>query len=234
MRFKRTITILSASVLAGSISLPVLAQDYESYSKDGDRSVGYAENYSNSDPAVRWQRFLRENPDFARRYRSNPEIIRDPRVMDEQPGLREFLANHPDVRQYAYRSSGNIERAGSPADKWHRFLKHNPNFAQRYRENPGIVNDENVVDNEPELRELFRTDPEVRRYAYNERHMGRADRDGDGDMASANGDMSGFLATHPGLARQLRDRPGLINDPQFAQNHPNLDQYLRNHPNARY
>jgi hypothetical protein len=232
MRFKRTITILSASVLAGSMSMPVFAQDYDSYSRRGDRSWRYAENYSNSDPAARWQRFLNENPDFAHRYRGNPDIVRDPRVMDDQPGLREFFANNPDVRQYAYRSSGNFERTGTPAEKWNRFLNHNPNFAERYRENPGIVNDENVVNDEPELRELFRTDPEVRRYAYNEHQMGRLDLDG--DMDSANGDMSGFLATHPGLAKQLREQPGLINDRRFVQNHPNLDQYLRNHPNARY
>jgi hypothetical protein len=232
MRFKRTIAILSTSLLVGSMSMPVFAQGYDGYSRHEDRSLSYAENNSYSDPAARWQRFLDENPDFARRYRGNPNIIRDPRVMDEQSGLREFFANNPDVRQYAYRSSGNFERMGSPAEKWNRFLAHNPNFAERYRENPGIVNDENVVNEEPELRELFRTDPEVRRYAYSERReMGRADMD---DMNSANGDMSGFLATHPGLARQLRDRPGLINDPQFVQNHPNLDRYLRNHPDARY
>jgi hypothetical protein len=126
----------------------------------------------------------------------------------------------------------NFERAGSPAEKWNRFLNHNPNFAERYRGNPSIVNDENVVNDEPELRELFRTDPEVRRYASNERQMGRSEMDN--DMNSASGDMSGFLATHPDLARQLRARPGLINDPQFVQNHPNLEQYLRSHRNARY
>jgi hypothetical protein len=215
------------------MSMPVFAQSYDSYSRHGDRFLSYADSDSSSDPAARWQRFLYQNPDFARRYRGNPDIIRDPRVMDEQPGLREFFANNPDVRQYAYRSSGNFERSGSAAEKWNRFLAHNPNFAERYRENPSIVNDESVVNDEPELRELFRTNPEVRRYASSERReMRRAGIDE--DMNSANGDMSGFLATHPSLARQLRDRPGLINDPQFVQSHPNLDRYLRNHPDARY
>jgi hypothetical protein len=89
------------------------------------------------------------------------------------------------------------------------------------------------MDDEPGLRAFFPNNPEVRRHAYNDRReMGRSDMDG--DMDSANGDMSGFLATHPGLARQLRDKPGLINDRQFVQNHPNLDRYLHNHPDARY
>lgn len=232
MRFKRTTAILSASILAGFMATPVFAQDYDSYSRHGDRALSYAENDSNLDSAARWQRFLDENPDFARRYRSNPDVIRDPRVMDEQPGVREFFANNPDVRRYAYRSSGNFERTGTPAEKWNRFLAHNPNFAERYRQNPSIVNDESVLNDEPELRELFRTDPEVRRYAGERREMGRADIDG--DMNSSRGDMNGFLATHPGLAKQLRDQPGLINDPRFLQNHPNLDRYLRNHPEARY
>jgi hypothetical protein len=229
MRFKRTITILSASVLAGSMSMPLFAQDYDSYSKHSDRSRSNAENYSNSNPAARWQRFLDENTDFARRYRENPNIIRDPRVMDDEPGLRAFFANNPEVRRYAYRSTSYREDLASPAEKWNRFLNQNPNFAERYRQNPDIVNDNSVMNDEPAVREFFRTNPEVRRYAYNERgQTGRS------DMDSANGDMSGFLATHPGLARQLRDRPGLINDPQFVQNHPNLDRYLRNHPDARY
>src|SRR6266850_5885527 len=117
MRLKRTITILSTGLLVGSMSMPLLAQDYDNYSRHSDRSWRYAENYSNSNPAARWQRFLDENPDFARRYRGNPDIIRDPHVMDDQPGLREFFANNPDVRQYAYRSSGYHQDIVKPGRK---------------------------------------------------------------------------------------------------------------------
>ena len=99
MRFKRTIAILSTSLLASSMSMPAFAQGYDSYSRHENRSWSYAENNSYSNPAARWQRFLDENPDFARRYRGNPDIIRDSSVMDEQTGLREFFANHPEVRQ---------------------------------------------------------------------------------------------------------------------------------------
>ena len=233
MRLKRTITILSTALLVGSMSVPLLAQDYDNYSRHSDRSGRYAENYSNSNPAARWQRFLDENPDFARRYRGNPDIIRDPHVMDDQPGLREFFANNPDVRQYAYRSSGYHQDVASPAEKWHRFLNQNPNFAERYRQNPDIINNDSVMNDEPELRDLFRTNPEVRRYAFNQ--GGRTLRsDADADMDSPGGDMSGFLATHPAVAQELRQRPGLINDPEFIRNHPNLDRYLRNHADARY
>jgi hypothetical protein len=81
------------------MSMPAFAQGYDSYSRHENRSWSYAENNSYSNPAARWQRFLDENPDFARRYRGNPDIIRDSSVMDEQTGLREFFANHPEVRQ---------------------------------------------------------------------------------------------------------------------------------------
>ena len=52
MRFKRTIAILSTSLLTSSISMPAFAQGYDSYSRHENRSWSYAENNSYSNPAA--------------------------------------------------------------------------------------------------------------------------------------------------------------------------------------
>ena len=42
-----------------------------------------------------------------------------------------------------------------------------------------------------------------------------------------------FLDTHREIADQLRKTPSLIDDPQFLQNHPELNTYLQDHPSVK-
>src|ERR1700722_8972250 len=39
-----------------------------------------------------------------------------------------------------------------------------------------------------------------------------------------------FLDSHREVADQLRKTPSLVDDPQFLQNHPELNTYLQDHP----
>jgi hypothetical protein len=230
MRLKGVVTAFSVTILAAAMYSPSFAQSYDSgYGHGGyDRPAAY-----NDSPAQRWNRFLDQNQDFARRFRGNPNIIRDQRVMDDQPGVREFFAKNPDVREYVYRSTRNDgDRDDSPRAKWNRLLAHNPDFAERYRQNPGIIDDPNVMRDEPEVREFLRTNPDVRASLYgNNHHDARpyGDREQHADAG-----MNAYLADHPNLAHQLRDDPSLLHNRDFLDSHPNLRQYLRNHPEARY
>jgi hypothetical protein len=42
-----------------------------------------------------------------------------------------------------------------------------------------------------------------------------------------------FLDSHRDVADQLRKTPSLIDDPQFLENHPELNQYLQDHPSVK-
>jgi hypothetical protein len=42
-----------------------------------------------------------------------------------------------------------------------------------------------------------------------------------------------FLDSHRDVASQLRKTPSLIDDPQFLQNHPELNTYLQDHPSVK-
>jgi len=42
-----------------------------------------------------------------------------------------------------------------------------------------------------------------------------------------------FLDAHPEVASQLRQNPALVNNPEFVENHSELQQYLQQHPEVR-
>src|SRR5207247_312000 len=42
-----------------------------------------------------------------------------------------------------------------------------------------------------------------------------------------------FLDSHPEVASQLRQDPSLVNNPEFVENHSELQQYLQQHPEVR-
>jgi len=229
MKYRSFVTLFSAAVLALGTLTPAFAQyRYPEYAS-GDR------DYRGGDAARRWDRFLdqEENQNFARQFRGNPNIIHDSRKMDEWSGVRELFNDHPDVRDYVEQKVREYNQDASPAEKWNRELAANPNFADRFRQNPSIVNDSNLRHEEPEIAEFLRTNPEVRSYldSYASRSSYRDDRDEDFSGSSG---LDSFMSSHPKIARQLRDNPSLINDPQFIRNHPNLHDYLRNHPDARF
>jgi hypothetical protein len=236
MNYKRALTVLSAAMIAGAVyAPPSFAQSY-----GGERYASSDRDWNRGDSAsARWDRFLEQNPDFARRFHGNPNIIRDLRVMDDQPGVREFFANNPDVRDYVYRTTHNDSDSDDSASaKWNRFLERNPNFAERYRQNPDIVRNDSVMRDEPEVREFLRTNPDVRGYVMNGGGAGwsrssRLSAADEEDMRADSG-FDAYLANHPNLAKQLHNNPSLINDREFVKAHPNPHEYLRNHPEARY
>jgi hypothetical protein len=236
MKYRKLVTLFSAAVLAGGMLTPAFAQRYAYRDRDLNQSDS---GYGHQGAAGRWERFLDQdqNRDFARIFRGNPNIIHDPNYMDQWTGVRDLFSRDPDVREYAEQTARNYDRNTPAREKWNRLLEQNPNFAQRWRQNPSIMNDSNLANDEPEIREFMRTNPDVRGYV--ERQAGRAegygrsDNDRDEDLRSDSG-LENFMASHPNIARKLRDNPSLINDQQFVRNHPNLHEYLRNHPDARY
>jgi len=236
MKHRKFVTLFSAAVLAVGTITPAFAQRYAYGDRDRDFNRSDA-GYSHGGADARWDRFMEQdqNRDFARIFRGNPNIIHDPRYMDQWSGVRDLFSRDPEVRDYAEQTARNYDRNTRPGEKWNRLLEANPNFAERYRQNPSIMNDSNMANDEPEIREFMRTNPDVRPYL--DRQAGRSDRygrsDNDEDMRSDTG-LENFMSSHPNIARQLRNNPSLINDQQFVRNHPNLHEYLRNHPEARY
>jgi len=178
MKYGIFLTVFSLAVLlvAGTRS-PAFAQDYNPEYASGDRDWNRSGGDHGQDAAQRWERFLNkdENQNFARQFRGNPNIVRDPSEMDQWSGVRELFDRHPEVRDYVYRTVRDYNHNTPPREKWHRELDANPNFADRFRQHPDIVNDSNLASEEPEIGEFLKTNPEVRDYL--ERKGEHRDRD---------------------------------------------------------
>lgn len=235
MKYRSFVTLFSAAALALGTFVPVAHAQYRypEYAS-GDRDWDHGDAGYGNDAARRWDRFLdaEENRNFARQFHGNPNIIHDSREMDQWTGVRDLFRDHPDVRDYVNRKVRDYNQDTRPEEKWNHELAANPNFAGRYRENPRIINDSNLDSEEPEIAEFLRTNPDVRPYLDGyARNSYRGDRDED---LRGNAGLDSFMAGHPNIARQLRDNPSLINNPDFVSKHPNLREYLRNHPDARY
>jgi len=176
MKYRSFVTLFSAAVLAVGTIVPAYAQYYHPEYASGDRNYDRSDEGRGYDRGAqqRWHRFLEDenNQNFARMYRGNPNIIHDGREMEQWSGVRELFNNHPDVRDYVEQKVRDYNEM-RPADKWNREMAANPNFAERYRDNPNIINQGNLRNDEPEIAEFLRTNPEVRPYL--ERSASRSD-----------------------------------------------------------
>ncbi len=154
--------MISAAVLIAGTITPAFAQYYPPGYAHGDRDWNNADA---SGAARRWEGFLdsESNRDFARIFRGNPNIIRDPNYMEQWSGARDLLRNDPEVRDYVHQTVHDYSDL-RPNEKWLLLLEENPDFAERYHQNPSIINDSNLAGSEPEIGEFLRTNPEVRPY----------------------------------------------------------------------
>ena len=119
-----------------------------------------------------------------------------------------------------------------------RFLDSHPAIAKDLKGNPNLVNDANYLSQHPELKEFLNNHPGVRE-EIKENPKGfmnreaRFERSG-GDVTRGElKNFDGFLDKHPEIDEQLRKNPGLINDPKYVNDHPELKEFLENHPGVR-
>jgi hypothetical protein len=127
------------------------------------------------------------------------------------------------------------------------FLDSHPEVARELRDNPSLVNNEEFVENHPDLQQYLQQHPEVREELnqnpnaaidQEERYDRREDqlRDRDGDRDTTRGElatMDRFMDSHPEIAVQLRKNPSLIDNQEFIEDHPALKQFLAEHPGVR-
>jgi phage-related protein len=132
-----------------------------------------------------------------------------------------------------------------------RFLDNHPELDEQIRQNPSLVNNEDFVENHPDLQRYLQEHPDVREdikenpnaVMRQEQRFDRRedsdsdrdrDRDGRGDITRHElANMDRFLDSHPEIAEQLRKNPSLVNNKEFVEDHPALQQFLAEHPGVR-
>ncbi len=129
------------------------------------------------------------------------------------------------------------------------FLDNHPELAEQLRKDPSLVNNQDFMENHPDLQHYLQEHPQVRadlnqnpnavmhqeqRFDRREDQDRDRDRDHRGDTTRGElANMDRFLDSHPELAEQLRKNPSLVNDKKFVDGHPALQQFLAQHPEVR-
>ena len=125
------------------------------------------------------------------------------------------------------------------------FLDNHSQIAAQLRDNPNLINNEEFVENHPELQNYLQQHPEVREelsqnpnavMRQEQRFDRQEDRSRDRDRDTTQGElarMDSFMDLHPEIAEQLRKNPALVNNKEFVEDHPALQQFLAQHPGVR-
>ncbi len=134
------------------------------------------------------------------------------------------------------------------------FLDGHPEVAEELHKNPSLVNNEEFVENHPDLQRYLQDHPEVKQdltqnpnavmhqeQRYDRREDQDRDRGQNRDQDRDRNDvtrgeltnMDHFMDTHPEIAEQLRKDPSLVDNKQFVSSHPALQEFLANHPGVR-
>jgi hypothetical protein len=118
------------------------------------------------------------------------------------------------------------------------YLDEHPEVARQLGANPALIDNPRYLANHPGLREYLGNHPYVRselkdhpyRFMSDERRFERWE---DGTRPYTLAASAYYLEQHPEVARQLNQRPWLVDDSRYVGDHPGLREFLNTHPIAR-
>ena len=209
--------------------------------------------------------FLDGHPEIAEQLRRDPSLINNRQFVENHPELQEFLQQHPGIREqfsanpqaFMNREDRFEQREGErgevidndndmnrrPVARMDKFLDNHPEIAEQLQRNPSLVNNQEFVENHPDLQQFLQQHPEIReQFQANpqafmqreqrfdqreENNMRVGDRDRIRDEASG---FSAFLGSHPQIAQEVSGNPTLVNDKEFLEHHGELREFLKAHP----
>ena len=97
---KRLFTIVSTTLLTGTLALSAMAQSYPMIPAPPPGGYGYLGGYTHSHPYVRdFNHFFDTHPDTARELSADPRLIDNPHYLAAHPQLQQYMWSHPGVRE---------------------------------------------------------------------------------------------------------------------------------------
>jgi hypothetical protein len=118
------------------------------------------------------------------------------------------------------------------------FLDHHPLVAQQLSVNPGLVRNEEYLERHQDLRNFLNTNPAVRDeltetpgwFMQRETQYRTLESTNGGLNRVEMDNLDRYLDTHPDVARELAARPGLADNHEYLEQHPELREFLGRHP----
>src|SRR5690242_12729795 len=108
------------------------------------------------------------------------------------------------------------------------YFEHHPEVAGALRRNPSMLYDPEFLKTHQDVARYFDQHPEATAEAK-KNPASVLDRMMNHDETHIT-NLHDYLRDHPDIAQQLRKRPALLRDPEFARLHPELGQYAKDHP----
>jgi phage-related protein len=128
---------------------------------------------------VNMDRFMEAHPEIAEQIRKDPSLLDNKQFVDGHPALRDFLVQHPEIRQEVNDNPNYFmhdeERFARQQDHWghengmtqtdlasfHEFLDGHTNVASELSKNPMLATNQEYLENHSELRTYLNTNPQV-------------------------------------------------------------------------
>jgi hypothetical protein len=201
-----------------------------------------------------FQRFADSHREIADQLRKDPSLINNRNFVNGYPDLRAFLQQHPELtaqmrqdpnafmqqedRFNSQASARDFDR-GRRAEEFRRFLDDHPEIAEQVRRDHSLAANQGFIDSHPDLKGFYQTNPDVRDrvrqdpegFMQQENRFARADgQDFDRDHLASFHD---FLGGHSDVAQDMSRDPSLVKNPDYLQNHPDLNNYLKANPGVR-
>jgi hypothetical protein len=118
------------------------------------------------------------------------------------------------------------------------FLDRHPIMADQLSANPGLVRNEEYLEQHPDLRNFLNGNPGVReeiaetpgRFMQREAEFRQIERTNGGVDRVELDNLDRYLDAHADVARELTATPGLADNREYLERHPELRVFLVNHP----
>jgi phage-related protein len=211
-----------------------------------------------------FDRFLDSHPELSQQLGKDPTLVNNEEFVENHAALQQFLQQHPELREEFSENPSRFMRQEQRFDRREDrnqrgdeditrgelknldvFLDNHPQIAKQLQQNPSLINNEEFLENNPDLQRFLQEAPGVREeirenpnafMRQEQRFDNREDRNpmNDEDITRRElANMDRFLDSHPQLAQQLKNNPSLINNEEFVENNPDLQQFLQQHPGVR-
>jgi phage-related protein len=149
--------------------------------RDRDRDRRDSDNGVTRGELTNMDRFMDSHPEIAEQLRKDPSLVDNKQFVQSHPALQEFLASHPGVREEykenptafmrqeqrydrhedsGWRGDNDVTRG--ELSTFHEFLQAHGNISAELSKNPSLANNEEYLENHPELRTYLRANPQVR------------------------------------------------------------------------
>ena len=129
-----------------------------------------------------FDRFMDSHPEIAEQLRKDPSLAKNKEFVENHPALREYMQQHPEVREeisenpssFLHQEERFDRREGQPSQRrdddvtrrelsnFDRFMDSHPEVAEQLRKDPSLVKNKEFVENHPALQEYMQQHPEVR------------------------------------------------------------------------